>query len=229
MSLSTEAAFDALCEELHANKAERKHIGWSDTRAPLLAGYGRRLGQALRGNTFVSDLYLDLRPSQVNGENGDAEGFVDDNISMILQFLRKGASLQVVTFGQGSSVYTNPCLQAISENPNIQDFTLDYAVEDSAALLATWVGTTQTLQRLELLVEMADDDQVAAALGANSSITHLVVEGMSQSSKAVFLDEIYCNNIGRIAPQWPRPERRCHLRPCSVCNVVLSYDSLAQD
>jgi hypothetical protein len=49
------------------------------------------------------------------------------------------------------------------------------------------VRTTKTLQHLGIPAVLADDTSVAAALGANSSLVHLQVHGMDESSTADFL------------------------------------------
>jgi hypothetical protein len=70
-------------------------------------GYGFRLGQALRNNTVVAAMTLDLRQFRVDGDNDHV-----DNISVILQFLRGAASLEMVIFFRA-----RPCIRINASKP----------------------------------------------------------------------------------------------------------------
>jgi hypothetical protein len=64
--LRREKNFKALCAALRANNAEITKIEGTNDAFPV--GYGRRLGQALQGNTFVAACKLNMASIASDGE-----------------------------------------------------------------------------------------------------------------------------------------------------------------
>jgi hypothetical protein len=111
-------------------------------------------------------------------------------------------------------LYTNQCLEALSQNPKLVNLVLTDRVQVSAGALAEFLQTTQTLRFLYLPMAITDNDQVAAALGTNTSIVDLSANCLNESSNATTL----LGHIGRRAI----PLQELHLSGSILSTEVLA-------
>jgi hypothetical protein len=188
--------FVELCLALQRNDpAETK------ANAAGVEGYGERLGQALVGNTHVTDITLRLIPQDIYGPNVNQQHERGpEGIALLLNYLRDGPSLREFNVRGGIEKFMRPAIQAISHNPRLETLEIEDAevpAEEMALLLRTTtalktlslpmvnseivaqaLGENQTLDRLELTFDPSDapDGIVLSHLQSHLKLTHLVLK-----------------------------------------------------
>jgi hypothetical protein len=169
-------AFCNLCDsfELNDPKCTDFHMIGPD-------GYGRRLGEALRNNTNVSSLCL-------NVSNFFAQDEVNtESATLLILFIRSSASLRRVGTTNFYLEQTTPLIaalvdqiwNAVAENPCITTVE-SHNVAQSLISLPYVLRTTQSVRKLclSMLVpwtENVDGQQLAAAIRANTSLEDVTI------------------------------------------------------
>jgi hypothetical protein len=158
---STRQEFQDYCAALRRNDPEKTTVN-----ALSLKGYGVPLGNALVGNTYVEKLYLCLLAENVNSPNDDNWGV--HNIALLLQYLREGAAFQNLCIWGGSLQYTSACVQAIAQNPNTRNLSMEGETEIPLLEMMDLMRTSESLQ--SLLIPMLNSTALAEAIQANQSL-----------------------------------------------------------
>jgi hypothetical protein len=131
-----------------------------------VAEYGRRLGRALVGNTYVSELNLNLMDDT---GNPDVE-----NIQLVLQYLREGTAFRTLWIWGGVRDYTGPCVTAISQNPNTFSLNMGDGIQGvPEAEVANLLRTSQTLR--EIYMPMVNSIAIAEAFEVNQTLTSITL------------------------------------------------------
>ena len=113
--------FKALCAALRRNDPETTKITYFN----LSKTYGRRLGEALQGNHYVSSMILHL------GYMLDGDGEGADSIALLLRYIGENEAMREIELWAGGcplelyATLVPPFLLAIAENPSIVELNLE--------------------------------------------------------------------------------------------------------
>jgi hypothetical protein len=157
-------AFAEQCAALQRNDPRRTYVYYPYD----VPGHGRRLGQALVGNSYVSDLHLCLVPGMID------DGPVDfESIRLIVQYLREGPAIRTLCIWDGIRDYIGLCVTAIAQNPNAVELILNEQTEVPEDEVVNLLRTSQSIK--EIVMPMVNSIVIAEAFAANQTLTHITL------------------------------------------------------
>jgi hypothetical protein len=164
-----------LLDSLRRNDASVSYISY------FIGTDGSDLGLALVGNSHVATISLQY-PYHELGEP------VEDNIDsvdLLFRYVQGGPAMRSLCVMQCSRSYILRSIHAFSMNPNINHLQLlceaDEVPHDE---FATLIQSTNSLSSLEIPLNLATDEGVARALGANRSIEELTITSLGGPASA---------------------------------------------
>lgn len=195
MSVEGEARLDALCAALERNDPETTEIPYLNMQLQ----YGRRLGEALQGNHYVSSMNLNLSELLDVGEEGT------DSVALLLQYMSESDVMRkvsltnnVVSLPEVIETLVHLILLAIAENSCIEVLFLDTTIVPSDAI-ARLMRTTLSLKSLSVELSSSSSQELellAEAFGANRSLESLRLDTGSNpavvASILLRLDSLHC-------------------------------------
>jgi hypothetical protein len=155
--LRLQLEFDALCLALRRNDPNTRmwNGGISPPAYSTLQGYARPLGEALRGNTHVSALYVDLSKLLLSSNHDHHRREALAYVEPLVDFVSKGTALQRVNIVNGdaelggwydhlSAAFVN----AIGNSSSIAELTL--LGQFPCGAFRDMMALTMSLKKLEL-------------------------------------------------------------------------------
>ena len=166
-----EERFEALCAALRRNDPDTTEI----PRTAVANLHGRRLGEALQGNQYVSSMDLDL--GCFLDDDDDDEG--TDSVALLLRYIRESEAMRKVDLWGGAEEAGRTFFLAMAENPCIEELRMDsIRIGPFAESFALFLRTTRSLKTLSMFLggiekHDASRELVAEAFGVNQTLESL--------------------------------------------------------
>ena len=175
---------NALCAALRRNDPDTTEIPNFYLSDPT----GRRLGEALQGNHYVS--FMDLIMSDWLDVNEDGTA---DSIVLLLRYIRESEAMRKVVLREFRGAHLELIaplvplfLLAIAENPCIIELNLDWIqMEEFPECLSLFLRRTRSLKTLRIKLGLFDEpascELVAEAFGVNRTLETLTFQENSDT------------------------------------------------